>query len=297
MVSVYILLTILFISSVPGGYGSKWNHIDQDEWPDICLKGRRQSPINLDANSARDKSFEKFDFVNYNKNLKGTAFNNGHSVVLILEESDDRPRVRGGGLSKEYITDHIHFHWQAEHTVNGHRYPLEAHLVHYAAEYKNFFNAFNYRDGIAVLGVLYDMSPDDDIELEALTDVLDEVENTHKKFPISREIQLRSYLPRDVAGFYRYDGSLTTPNCSEIVTWTVFTNTLPISKNQIKRFEDIRSESGKLTENFRALQKLGDRTVYLKRSPMFHSEHNRSSHTNYNILIMFTIVSLRFAFN
>lgn len=44
------------------------------------------------------------------------------------------------------------------------------------------------------------------------------------------------YIPRDTAGFFRYDGSLTTPGCTEGVLWTVFTNTLRISKTQVLFF-------------------------------------------------------------
>lgn len=45
-----------------------------------------------------------------------------------------------------------------------------------------------------------------------------------------------SFLPRDTAGFYRYVGSLTTPSCNEGVIWTVFTNKIPISKQQVVNF-------------------------------------------------------------
>ncbi|XP_031333457.1 putative carbonic anhydrase 3 isoform X2 [Photinus pyralis] len=276
---------------VPEGCSLHWNHIDQNDWPEICLKGKRQSPINLDSNIARDQSFAKFHFSNFDKGYRATAINNGHSVVLTLDATASRPKVSGGGLSKEYTTDHLHFHWQAEHTVNRHRYPLEAHIVNFASEYKNMSNAVKFEDGIAVLGVLYDMSPDDDIELQALTDILDEVENNQISFHVNKEIQLRSFLPRDVAGFFRYDGSLTTPGCDESVTWTVFTNTLPISHNQIKRFEAIKSESGKVTENFRALQKLGNRTLYIKKSPL---PHNGCGYAHVNVLILLSIIWLPF---
>lgn len=44
---------------------------------------------------------------------------------------------------------------------------------------------------------------------------------------------LRTFLPRNLDSFYRYSGSLTTPTCNEVVTWTVFANAIPISEKQV----------------------------------------------------------------
>ncbi|KAH7709937.1 carbonic anhydrase, partial [Aphelenchoides avenae] len=37
-----------------------------------------------------------------------------------------------------------------------------------------------------------------------------------------------SMVPADRSRFYRYEGSLTTPNCDENVTWTVMQAPLPL---------------------------------------------------------------------
>lgn len=98
----------------------------------------------------------------------------------------------------------------------------------------------------------------------------------------------KSFLPRDKAGYYRYQGSLTTPGCNEGVIWTLFTHTLPISKRQVlqsiaalpfhnliliylqvKIFEALQTEEQvPLTKNYRSLQPLNGRTLYLKVSPI-----------------------------
>lgn len=292
MIIVYILLTISFFSSVPGGNCATWNHIDQKQWPDTCQNGKRQSPINLETKTAVEHAaFEPFHFINYYEYFRAFAKNTGHSIELRLEESLTQPKVSGGGLPKQYTLDHLHFHWQSEHTLNGHRYPLEVHLVHYASEYKTLQNALNFEDGIAVLGVFYDLSPDDDIEFEPLAKIIENVENNYNSVKMEQELELRSYLPRDVAGFYRYNGSLTTPGCNEAVIWTIFSNTIPVSKNQVKRFEALQSDSGKLSVNYRKTQPLGDRTVYLKVSPVPHSG---SYQTSYNSLLIVTIIVLSF---
>ncbi|KAF5275845.1 hypothetical protein FQR65_LT04083 [Abscondita terminalis] len=114
---------------------------------------------------------------------------------------DDVLKIEGGGLTKDYTFDHLHFHWASEHTIDGFRFPLEMHFVHYATRYKNLGNALNFDDGVAVLGVFAHMSPDDDIEFEAFTKVLEHIENNHNSFHMDDETIMRNFLPRDVAGF------------------------------------------------------------------------------------------------
>lgn len=64
--------------------------------------------------------------------------------------------------------------------------------------------------------------------------------------------------------YLSYKGSLTTPNCTENVTWIVSTTPLSISSMQLRQFRRMKNEKGNLLlSNFRPLQHLNYRDVYL----------------------------------
>lgn len=72
-----------------------------------------------------------------------------------LYDDDDPAYLSGANLQSKYILDHMHFHWSAEHTVNGFHDPLELHLVHYDKQYANLSIAAEQKYGVAVVSVLY----------------------------------------------------------------------------------------------------------------------------------------------
>ncbi|VEN62390.1 unnamed protein product, partial [Callosobruchus maculatus] len=211
-------------------------------WPDSnCLDGKSQSPIALSVAEASKTTFEPFSLVGYEKAFDVNVMNNGHTVVLTLS-SGEAPRIRGGGLDQDYVLQEMHFHWGSEHTIEDKRYALEAHLVHYKEEYKNVMEPLKHDDGIAVLGVMFDLSPDDYDEFEKLVPIVPTLQSKLNQPANISSLILRKFLPTDLEGFYRYNGSLTTPQCNEVVVWTVFTNVIEISERQVKIFQGMHTE-------------------------------------------------------
>ena len=51
--------------------------------------------------------------------------------------------------------------------------------------------------------------------------------------------QLLDLLPANISTFYRYNGSLTTPNCYESVTWTVFSDPIQVSSAQVRNIMSV----------------------------------------------------------
>ncbi|VDK66619.1 unnamed protein product [Cylicostephanus goldi] len=86
-----------------------------------------------------------------------------------------------------------------------------------------------------------------------------------------REVLVNSYtpavlLPRDTATYFHYEGSLTTPPCTEGVNWIVMAEPKYVQPDELKFLRQHLTTEGKvLSFNWRPTQPVNDRTVYLNR--------------------------------
>lgn len=65
----------------------------------------------------------------------------------------------------------------------------------------------------------------------------------------------------------RRAGSLTTPPCSEAVTWVLYTDTLPVTRSQMNKFRRLSNAiDSVLVDNYRALQSTGQRRVFVRKT-------------------------------
>lgn len=261
--------------------GADWSYSGDhgvDKWCDMAKEccGKQQSPINLVVANAVELLFEPFQFSNYDLVAKSfNLTNNGHSVKLTLDKSVKTPKMKGGSLKDEYIFHSLHFHWGStkdrgsEHQVNGQSFALEMHLVHYNAKY-DFSKAIKNSDGLAVLGVLFKESSSNDKAIGMIANNLDKVINKDAVATVSNaNLKLIDLLP-NTDTFLRYQGSLTTPDCNEIVTWTVFGTVKEISKEQLDKFRQLMGSHGSLNNNYRPPQPLNNRKIY-RASPLSSS--------------------------
>jgi carbonic anhydrase len=262
-------------------YTGEWNYEDDSKygpshWADFypTCEGTDQSPIDFQLSTVRtSKALTDFTFTNYDK--KPASFNmvnNGHSVQVNLP--DNSITVSGAGFLATYTLAQFHFHWGpdntvgSEHTVDGRAAPLEIHLVHWNSDiYHNFTEASAHMDGVAVLGIFVQNVSETDsrknAELGGLTDSIDKV--LHFKNQTSADpFAVQSLIPTNHT-YYRYFGSLTTPGCSQVVTWTVFQNPIYITNSQMEKFREVHQEFNDtllLERNYRPVQSLNKRVVY-----------------------------------
>jgi len=205
---------------------------------------------------------EPLEFFNF-KRLNGTLTNNGHSIAIHFDEDHCDSGVTAGMLRGMYILHELHFHWESEHTINGIRFPLELHMVHINSKYHDMKHALTHPDGLAVIGILFHEAENGSEVLDPLLDTIRQVSS-----PVQAKTHLVHFnpvdlLPDDRSTFFRYSGSLTTPPCAEVVTWTVMEDLVPVSEEQMEVFKKISSDSGVLDQNYRRLQEINKREVYL----------------------------------
>ncbi len=218
------------------GYGGKhgaahWG--DMDENFKTCKLGKHQSPINIETGKATKGDLKPIEF-HYNA-TPAEIINNGHTIQIGLQD--------GGSAnfnSAEYKLLQFHFHTPSEEKINGRNYPLVAHLVHKDAEGR-----------LAVVAVLFKQGNAN----TALKSVFSHLPaKAGDKQPLEGGFDVTSILPTKQT-YYAFTGSLTTPPCSEEVSWHVLKEPVTLSRAQLSTFKKL------YTGNARPVQPLNGRKV------------------------------------
>ncbi|XP_055923691.1 carbonic anhydrase 2 [Eupeodes corollae] len=252
--------------------------------------GKLQSPISVQHSKAVPLHMPAIDLIGYHNLLAHPLklMNNGHTVSITIpkfsqkdiENGEVNPYIRGGKLPGEFEVEGVHFHWGdrnnrgAEHVINDIRYTMEMHIVHRNKKYELLSDALQQRDGAAVLAFFFMLDDSDHEGLAAISKHLPLIENTNESVYLNTTFSLSSLMSKiDLDKFYTYRGSLTTPPCSEAITWVLYPEPLPISPKQISRFRQLQDNiDGALVDNFRALQPIGNRRIFV-RATNIHNTH------------------------
>ena len=192
------------------GAPENWASLSGDNF---SCTGKNQSPINLTGFIESELAPLVFNYQAGGNEI----VNNGHTVQVNYQ--------KGSGINvdgKQFNLLQFHFHAPSENNINGESYPLEAHLVH--AD----------KDGnLAVVAVMFK----EGAENKGLATAWKQIPmHEGDKNTFAQSIDANDILPTNKA-YYRFNGSLTTPPCSEGVRWFVMKEVVTASKAQIEAFK------------------------------------------------------------
>ncbi|MBE0523195.1 MAG: carbonic anhydrase family protein [Methanosarcinales archaeon] len=200
-------------------------------YPDCS--GNNQSPINIPAGTSVHTADISFNYEPTALNI----VNNGHSIQVDYDE--------GSSIEVEnntYQLLQLHFHSLSENTINGNYSDMEMHLVHQSDEGE-----------YAVIGVMMENGSENSAYTLIWENMPAEVGEVETISGVN--IDADDLLPEELT-YYRFDGSFTTPPCTEGVNWYLMDTPVELSSEQIDAFKEIYSN------NYRPVQPLNDREFY-----------------------------------
>jgi carbonic anhydrase len=193
-----------------------------------CGLGKMQSPIDIRDSVAKKGALPAIAFDYKPSPLK--IIDNGHTIQV-----DYAPGSFITVQGKRYELVQFHFHKPSEEKINGKSADMVAHLVHKDAD-----------GNLAVVAVLLKTGQPNKL-----------VETLWKNLPPEREketavegvqVNAADLLPANKAAYYAFTGSLTTPPCSEGVTWFVLRTPTSISSTEVARFAKLYPMNARPTQ-------------------------------------------------
>jgi len=221
--AILALVGVFSIIEADEAHTKHWGYLGESSpshWGDIsenfkmCKEGKEQSPINIVP--TKDINLTPLD-LNYTAGAE-SIINNGHSIQINMK-SGNTLKFNG----EIYKLKQFHFHVPSENNINGDKYPLEAHFVHIADNGK-----------IAVIGVMFIEDKENPVLKRAWSKLPKLEIGKEDKCELSID-EVKVLMPKG-GDYYTFKGSLTTPPCSEDVTWIVYKEPLSVSKEQVNAF-------------------------------------------------------------
>lgn len=145
--------------------------------------------------------------------------NNGHTIQ-VNQGSGSYISLDG----KDYVLKQYHFHTPSENRIRGEEFPLEAHLVHADAD-----------GNLAVIAVMFRQGKPNQALAASWAAMPEQAGGTAT---LATKVSPDALLPKN-RDYYRFNGSLTTPPCSEGVKWLVMKTPVTVSAEQIDKFAKV----------------------------------------------------------
>lgn len=179
---------------------AQWRNIKIPGEENQC-GGKTQSPIDLPKLTPTSGSLVQVTYVDG----KATIRNTGYDIEVTPVLANSKITID----KVDFTLVKFHFHVPSEHHIEGAEKPAEMHVVH-----TRVVDRITY---YAVIGVILGPGP----EYPALKPVFANLPKNVCEKSGEVEIDFSKLLPGQLDNYYTYAGSLTTPPCSQTVTWYV----------------------------------------------------------------------------
>lgn len=221
---------------------ASWSYVGNtvtEYWGDVegattCGIGQEQSPIDIKTVTASAKDAPT---INYSQSASLNINDNGHTIVYTPSTSENTITIN----NEPFELQQFHYHTPSEHQFGSQHYPAEVHFVH-----------ANSAGNLAVMGVM--LTPGQSNEVVEILLSGTKVSAQNKTDFMANNIDLSAIIPA-MPTFYHYEGSLTTPPCSEQVQWYVAKEPVELAPAQIATMASLYEG------NNRPVQPQNNRTV------------------------------------
>ncbi len=228
------LLPALLYGQEHAGSAPHWSYEGSSgpqHWGDLepeysaCKTGTHQSPI--DIRNPERANLPKLSFDYHPVPLK--LINNGHTIQV-----DYAPGSFITVDEQKYQLVQFHFHHPSEERIGGHGYDMVAHLVHKDPAGHLAVVAVLLKQGQAnpLIQTLWDHLPKQVGQEASVANV---------------QVNAADLLPKHT-GYYAFEGSLTTPPCTEGVRWLVLNDPEGISPSELHTFSAIYPHNARPTQ-------------------------------------------------
>ena len=204
--------------------------VGQQTWCGVCNNAAErhfQAPINIPEGTP-DPALPAIKFTGYDQPTSPlkTTLDNPYNLKIYTPAGSNSIEVPGLG---SYTLDEFHFHRPSEEAVDNHRYAMVIHFVHKKA-------GCTTGQCAVVIGILVEEGQPAAKTSEALKVLF-------QRFPppastAGPPVELEGLLPGDYhnSGYYTYLGSLTTPPCSENITFYILKTPVKFSAAELAEF-------------------------------------------------------------
>ncbi len=198
----------------------------------VCATGADQSPINIASSEIKGTS-SRVTLVY--RPVSATSVDNGHTLQVNVDSGctaivDDT----------RYELRQFHYHTPSDHTIDGKHRTVEWHFVHESVD-KN----------LAVVAVLVNLGTQNTAFAEILSHPPDK---NGDRLRLTSPVDVAAMMPSDLSAL-RYQGSLSTPPCTEGVKWIVLRSAVEMSSDQVAVVQHV------LNNNDRPVQPLNGRSL------------------------------------